>query len=124
MDNVAVFVEDEPPADDPELLGWYEGTPLTERDWTYGGVLPDRIVIYPRPHAADVPTTRTRSSTRCTSPSCTRSRTTSASTTTGSTSSATTDRPSAVEGDPAALDDVAQVDQRRRRAGEMPCTLS
>lgn len=24
MDNVAVFVEDEPPADDPELLGLYE----------------------------------------------------------------------------------------------------
>lgn len=31
MDNVAVFVEDEPPADDPELLGLYEGTPLTDR---------------------------------------------------------------------------------------------
>ncbi len=25
MDNVAVFVEDEPPSDDPELLGLYEG---------------------------------------------------------------------------------------------------
>jgi predicted Zn-dependent protease with MMP-like domain len=49
MDNVAVFVEAEPPADDPELLGWYEGTPLTERDWMYGGVLPDRIVIYRGP---------------------------------------------------------------------------
>ena len=31
MDNVVVLVEDEPPADDPELLGLYEGTPLTER---------------------------------------------------------------------------------------------
>ncbi|MFI6015298.1 metallopeptidase family protein [Streptomyces sp. NPDC051243] len=31
MDNVAVFVEDEPPVDDPELLGLYEGTPLTLR---------------------------------------------------------------------------------------------
>ncbi|HEX6935078.1 MAG TPA: metallopeptidase family protein [Actinomycetes bacterium] len=49
MDNVAVFVEDEPPPDDPELLGWYEGTPLTERDWSYGGVLPDRIVIFRGP---------------------------------------------------------------------------
>ncbi|MGH8893014.1 MAG: metallopeptidase family protein [Actinomycetes bacterium] len=49
MDNVAVFVEDEPPADDPDLLGWYEGTPLTERDWSYGGVLPDRIVIFRGP---------------------------------------------------------------------------
>jgi predicted Zn-dependent protease with MMP-like domain len=49
MDNVAIFVEDEPPADDPELLGIYEGTPLTERDWAYGGVLPDRITIYRGP---------------------------------------------------------------------------
>jgi predicted Zn-dependent protease with MMP-like domain len=45
MDNVAVFVESEPPSEDPDLLGWYQGTPLTERDWSYGGVLPDRIVI-------------------------------------------------------------------------------
>ncbi len=46
MDNVAVFVEDEPPADDPELLGLYEGTPLTDRGEWYAGVLPDRITIY------------------------------------------------------------------------------
>ncbi|GAA2250450.1 hypothetical protein GCM10010415_07170 [Streptomyces atrovirens] len=49
MDNVAVFVEDEPPADDPELLGLYEGTPLTERGEWYAGVLPDRITIYRGP---------------------------------------------------------------------------
>ena len=49
MDNVAVFVEDEPPADDPDLLGWYHGTPLTERGWSYAGVLPDRIVVFRRP---------------------------------------------------------------------------
>jgi predicted Zn-dependent protease with MMP-like domain len=49
MDNVAVFVEDEPPAADPHLLGWYDGTPLTERGWSYGGVLPDRIVIFRGP---------------------------------------------------------------------------
>jgi predicted Zn-dependent protease with MMP-like domain len=52
MDNVAVFVEPEPdPAegDDRDLLGWYDGTPLTERDWSYGGVLPDRIVIFRGP---------------------------------------------------------------------------
>jgi predicted Zn-dependent protease with MMP-like domain len=49
MDNVAVFVEDEPDPSDPELLGLYEGTPLTDRgDW-YGGVLPDRISIYRGP---------------------------------------------------------------------------
>ncbi len=49
MDNVAVFVEDEPPAEDPELLGLYEGTPLTERGEWYAGVLPDRITIYRGP---------------------------------------------------------------------------
>ena len=32
MDNVVFLVEDEPPSDDPELLGVYDGTPLTERD--------------------------------------------------------------------------------------------
>ncbi|MEV7345482.1 metallopeptidase family protein [Streptomyces sp. NPDC093544] len=49
MDNVAVFVEDEPPAGDPELLGLYEGTPLTDRGEWYAGVLPDRISIYMGP---------------------------------------------------------------------------
>jgi predicted Zn-dependent protease with MMP-like domain len=49
MDNVAVFVEDEPPTDDPTLLGLYEGTPLTERGEWYAGVLPDRITIYRGP---------------------------------------------------------------------------
>jgi len=42
--NVAVVVEDEHP-DDPDLLGLYEGVPLTERD-VYSGVLPDRISVY------------------------------------------------------------------------------
>jgi predicted Zn-dependent protease with MMP-like domain len=49
MDNVVVLVEDEPPADDPHLLGLYEGTPLTERDWAYGGQLPDRITVFRGP---------------------------------------------------------------------------
>ena len=49
MDNVAVFVEDEPDPSDPDLLGLYEGTPLTERGEWYAGVLPDRITIYRRP---------------------------------------------------------------------------
>lgn len=44
MDNVAVFIEDE--SDDPDLLGLYEGTPLTERA-AYGYLdLPDRVTIY------------------------------------------------------------------------------
>lgn len=45
LDNVALFIEDDPPADDPDLLGYYDGVALTERDTTYGGVLPDRIVL-------------------------------------------------------------------------------
>ncbi len=49
MDNVVVLVEDEPPADDPELLGYYDGTPLTERGASYGGVMPDRILIFRNP---------------------------------------------------------------------------
>lgn len=49
MDNVAVFVEDEPPPEEPELLGLYEGTPLTERGEWYAGVLPDRISLYMGP---------------------------------------------------------------------------
>lgn len=49
MQNVAVFVDDEPEAGSPPLLGRYEGTPLTARgDW-YSGVLPDRITIYRGP---------------------------------------------------------------------------
>src|SRR5206468_1129306 len=32
--------------EEPDLLGLYEGYPLTERGWQYGGALPDRIMIY------------------------------------------------------------------------------
>ena len=49
MDNVVVLVEDEPPPDDPELLGLYDGTPLTERDSGYAGVMPDRVTIFRNP---------------------------------------------------------------------------
>ena len=50
LDNVAFFVEDEPPADDPDLLGIYEGTPLTERgSWYEAGTLPDRILLFRGP---------------------------------------------------------------------------
>ncbi len=53
MDNVVVLVEDDAPADEPELLGLYEGTPLTERDgfWAAGS-LPDRITIFRNPTLA------------------------------------------------------------------------
>jgi predicted Zn-dependent protease with MMP-like domain len=52
IDNVAIFVEDDAPAGDPQLLGIYEGIPLTERGHYYGGVLPDRITIYRNPTLA------------------------------------------------------------------------
>ncbi len=48
LDNVEVVVEEDPPADDPDLLGLYEGAPLTERGLDYAGVLPDRIVLFRR----------------------------------------------------------------------------
>ena len=49
VDNCVVLVEDDAPADDPELLGLYDGTPLTERDSSYSMVVPDRITIFRRP---------------------------------------------------------------------------
>jgi predicted Zn-dependent protease with MMP-like domain len=53
MDNVVVLVEDEAPDHDPELLGLYEGVPLTERDLMWAtGALPDRITIYRNPTLA------------------------------------------------------------------------
>ena len=53
LDNVVFLVEPESPADDPDLLGIYEGTPLTERgEWWAAGSLPDRITIYRNPTLA------------------------------------------------------------------------
>jgi len=50
MSNVAVLIEEEPPPGEPDLLGLYEGTPLTERDgWWEAGSLPDRIMIFKGP---------------------------------------------------------------------------
>ncbi|RPF23194.1 metallopeptidase family protein [Myceligenerans xiligouense] len=53
MDNVVVLVEDDAPAEDPGLLGLYEGVPLTERGhhWAAGS-LPDRITIFRNPTLA------------------------------------------------------------------------
>ena len=55
--NISIEVEDNPSAallSDMKiqfgtLFGLYQGVPLTEREWNYGNVLPDRIVIYQRP---------------------------------------------------------------------------
>jgi len=46
LDNVEVLVEEEPPLDQPSLLGLYEGIPLTRRNSGYFGVLPDRITLF------------------------------------------------------------------------------
>ena len=48
MTNVAVTVEDMSPQG-PNLLGLYEGVPLTARDHWYAGVLPDRITVFRGP---------------------------------------------------------------------------
>lgn len=63
MKNLALVVEDEPSAallDDLDieppdsLYGLYEGTPLTEREWSApGALLPDRITIFQRPIEED-----------------------------------------------------------------------
>jgi predicted Zn-dependent protease with MMP-like domain len=53
MDNVVIFVEDDAPAEQPDLLGVYDGVPLTERDFGWAsGSLPDRITIFRHPTLA------------------------------------------------------------------------
>jgi predicted Zn-dependent protease with MMP-like domain len=58
MTNIAIVVEDEPSLDTlsevgiepPDtLFGLYQGTPLTERQWAHGNVLPDKITLYQWP---------------------------------------------------------------------------
>lgn len=54
LKNITIEIEDEPPQhilDDlgmekGSLYGLYQGVPLTEREWNFGNVLPDRISIY------------------------------------------------------------------------------
>jgi predicted Zn-dependent protease with MMP-like domain len=62
MKNIAVVVEDEPSPDllsemgieeGDSLYGLFQGTPLTERGWTDGSRMPDRISIYQRPIEED-----------------------------------------------------------------------
>jgi predicted Zn-dependent protease with MMP-like domain len=49
IDNLAVVVEDSPPPEDGNVLAVYEGISLADRG-DYSGALPDRIVIFYRPH--------------------------------------------------------------------------
>lgn len=46
MDNVALFISDDPPPEEPHILGVYNGTPLTERGSDWGFVLPDTIELF------------------------------------------------------------------------------
>src|SRR5215208_8053854 len=48
VNNLVVLIEDDPPTDDPDLLGVYDGVSLTERGADHTG-LPDRITIFRRP---------------------------------------------------------------------------
>ncbi len=45
IDNVVILVQDRD-AEEPGLLGVYEGVALTERDSWYAGSLPDTITIF------------------------------------------------------------------------------
>lgn len=49
IENVVIVIEDLPPADAPNLLGLYEGVPLTKRDSWYVAAMPDRIRIFRLP---------------------------------------------------------------------------
>ena len=49
VDNLVVLVEPEAPADDPDLLGLYDGLALTERPANHAGMLPDRILLFRGP---------------------------------------------------------------------------
>jgi predicted Zn-dependent protease with MMP-like domain len=48
LKNVVLVVEQEPPRSD--LLGLYEGRPMTHRSIVESFTLPDRITIYQGPH--------------------------------------------------------------------------
>lgn len=50
IDNLHVLIEEVPPPDLEGSLGVYEGVSLPERAADYWGALPDRIVIFRRPH--------------------------------------------------------------------------
>jgi predicted Zn-dependent protease with MMP-like domain len=58
LTNIAIVIEDEPSPDvldevgiePPDtLLGLYQGTPLTERQWAHGNTLPDKITLFQGP---------------------------------------------------------------------------
>jgi predicted Zn-dependent protease with MMP-like domain len=50
LDNLHVVVEDRPSPEQGDVLGLYEGVSIPERSADYWGALPDRIVVYRKPH--------------------------------------------------------------------------
>ncbi len=49
VENCALIVEEEPDPELGDVLGFYDGIPLSERNSQYAGVLPDRILIFRGP---------------------------------------------------------------------------
>src|SRR3954452_17892853 len=50
--NCVVLLEDDPSAEEPELMGVFFGAPLPARDSSYTIRLPDRITIFRHPTLA------------------------------------------------------------------------
>lgn len=50
VDNLHIMVEDWPTEEQGDVLGIYEGVSLPERSADYWGALPDRIIVFRRPH--------------------------------------------------------------------------
>ena len=50
LDNLHVVVEDRPSPEQGDVLGLYEGVSLLERSGDYWGALPDRIIVFRKPH--------------------------------------------------------------------------
>ena len=55
MQNIAIVIEQEPTPEQlaevgieppDSLFGLYQGTPLTERQWAHGNVLPDKVTLF------------------------------------------------------------------------------
>lgn len=49
IEQCVLIIEDEPPPEHPDILGLYEGIPLTERESGMFLTEPDRIYIFRRP---------------------------------------------------------------------------
>ncbi len=49
IENCVVLVQDEPEPELGDVLGYYDGIPLSERGSFYSGTLPDRILIFRGP---------------------------------------------------------------------------